>query len=309
MEDFTRAMNEAFYTKVASEDPGLVKKAENEVTAFTRMVVKEGSFLRRVMPPINVTNADLSRAVDTPLPVIIVDREPDAPMAVSVPFATLPPNWYIVGDRYRVDFSRIMTPRFTTDVNDIRTNTADIRDILSANSIKDVMFQEDGRFINLCNNILLGPNVVNPVAGQAMWQTIAGGITRDTVNDALKIMKRTPAKLATATVLVNHVFANDLQKWGFDEVGGELSQEVLINGFAERTMLGARWLFTNKHELVGENTMFMFAEPSHLGKFYVLDDITMHLKAEANMLWWFAYETIGCSIGNTLGVARVDFTE
>lgn len=309
MDPTVRELNEAFLEKITSDDPELRKQAQDDVTEFTRMRAREDGFARRILPPQTVTNADLDRQVDTALPSIVVDREPDSPAAVSVPFGTLPINWYIVGDRYRVDFSRILTPRFTADIDEIRTYTMDIRAVLSANSIKDALAEEDGKFIGLCNTVLLGQNVVNPVAGQAMWQTFSGGITRETINEALKILNRTPARLSTATVLANQVFAKDLQKWGMDEVGGDLSQEVLVNGFAERTLLGARWLFTIKRNLVPDNTIFMFSEPKYMGKFFILEDLTMHVKKEAYFLWWFAYETIGSALGNILSVARADFTE
>jgi hypothetical protein len=260
MDPTVRELNEAFLEKITSDDPELHKQAAEDVTEFTRMRMREDGFFRRILPPQTVTNMDLDRQVDTPLPSIIIDREPDSPAAMSVPFATLPANWYIVGDRYRVDFSRILTPRFTTDIDEIRTYTMDIRSVLSANSLKDALAEEDGRFIQACNTILLGQNVVNPAAGQAMWQTIPGGITRATVNDALKILNRTPAQLSTTTILANQVFAKDIQKWMRNEVGGDLSQEIMVNGFAERTWLGARWIFTIKRNLVPDNTIFMFAD-------------------------------------------------
>ena len=44
-------------------------------------------------------------------PVLIVDKEPDSPAAISVPFDRLPENLYIKGERYLVTFDRIITPR------------------------------------------------------------------------------------------------------------------------------------------------------------------------------------------------------
>ena len=304
----TKEVNKAFFDQITSGDAAMQKSAQDAVTEFTRVRMREDGFLRRILPPITVTNDDLDRRVESSLPYIVVDREPESPAAYSVPFATLPMNEYIVGDRYAVDFARILTPRFATDIDELRTYHMDIRQVLSANALKDALAHEDGRFIQSVNTAMIGQNQVVPAAGTALWQTIAGGITRNTVNDALKILNRTPASLPTATILANQVFAKDLQKWTRNDIGGDLSQEIYQNGIAERTIFGARWIFTIKRNLVPDNTIFMFAEPKYLGKFFILEDMTMHLEREAYMLQFFGYESLGAAIGNVLACARVDFT-
>ncbi len=51
----------------------------------------------------------------------------------------------------------------------------------------------------------------------------------------------------------------------------------------------------------------MFADPRFIGKSFILEDTTMHVKREAYMIEFFCYETIGGSIGHTGGLSRVDF--
>jgi len=121
-------------------------------------------------------------------------------------------------------------------------------------------------------------------------------------------MPQTPSHLEVSTCLINNVFVKDLQKWGRDEVGGDLSEEIARNGFAERVMFGVRYIITIKRDLVGDATMWMFAEPKFLGKFFVLEDTTMHIEKKAYLLNFFAYEEIGSAIGNVAGIARADFT-
>jgi hypothetical protein len=307
-----RELNQAFLEKITSRDEGMQKEAADAVTEFTRMRMREDSFFRKIMPPVTVGNEDLDRRVESALPVIIVDREPESPMAYSLPFATLPLTEYIVGDRYPVPFARIATRRFATDVSELRTFHMDIRQVLSSNALKDVLYHEDSRWIATCNAVMGGAADTDiPAADGALWRRIAGdafgGVTRESVNDALMILNQTPAALNTATVLANQVTAKQIQKWHHDEVGGTLSQEIFQNGLAERTIFGVKWLFTIKRNLVPDNTIFMFAEPKYLGKSFVLEDITMHLDREAYMLQFFAYEEIGGAIGNPLAVARADF--
>jgi len=297
-------VNASFLNMVES---GMEKTAQDAVNEYIRVRMREDGFLRRIIPPVQITNDELDRQVDTDKPVKIVDKEPQSPAAISVPFATLPMNRYIRGPRFRVMFDRIMTPRFTKDIDELRTYDMDIRQILSDNSIKDMLAEEDGKFITTLNTLLVGQDVAVPETGSVQWKSINGGVTRDTIAEAMKIMPSTPNHLNTATVLVNNVTIWDVVKWGRDEVGGDLSQELMQNGFAERELFGVRWIVTIKRDLVPDNTIFMFAEPKFLGKFYVLEDTTMYIDRKAFMLEFFAYESIGACVANVAAVARADF--
>ena len=151
----SREMSRAIFEKLASRDTSLVKTAEDEVNAFTRTKMREEGFYRRILPPIPITNEDLTRTVSSDKPSIVVDKEPDSPAAVTIPFATLPTNLYIRGPRYRVTFDRIVTPRFTKDVDELRTWIMDIRQVLSDNAIKDMLAEEDGKFLRAVNSAIV----------------------------------------------------------------------------------------------------------------------------------------------------------
>lgn len=304
----TKALNTAFYEKITSDDSRMRKDAQQSVNDFTRVKMREDGFTRKIIPPVPLSNDELDRQVDTDKNVKVVDKEPESPAAASIPYGTLPLNKYIRGPRYRVMFDRIVTPRFTKDVAELRNWDMDIRQVLSDNAIKDMLAEEDGKFIRAVDSLLLGADVVIPETGVSQHRTIAGGVTRETVNDALKILPQSTGHLETATVLVNNVFVKDVQKWGRDEVGGDLSEEIARNGFAERILLGARWIITIKRDLVGDTTMYMFAEPKFLGKFFVLEDTTMYIDKKAYFLEFFAYEEIGAAIANVAAIARADFS-
>ena len=306
----TRARNAAVLDQLNSSEssPEMVKQAADTVSEFTRVKMREDGFWRKILPPLTVSNDELDRQVDTDMPVRVVDKEPDSPAAASIPFGTLPFNEYILGTRYRVMFDRIVTPRFTKDVDELRTYDMDIRQVLSDNAIKDMLAEEDGKAIAAVNSLLLGQNSVIPLTGVAQCRTVAGGITRETWAEAMKTLPRTPMHLEVSTVLINNVSIKDVYKWGRDEIGGDLAEEILQNGFAERNLMGARVLITIKRDLVPDDTIFMFADPSKLGKFFTLEDTTMYIDRKAYMLEFFAYETIGSSIGNVAAIGRVDFT-
>ena len=77
--------------------PTLQEQAADRVNDFTRTRMREAGFFRRIMPPVQISNDELDRSVPTDRPVVVMDREPDSPAAVSIPFATLPTNVYIQG--------------------------------------------------------------------------------------------------------------------------------------------------------------------------------------------------------------------
>ena len=302
----TKLTNETFLSYL--ETPGMEKRALDAVVDYTRYRMREEGSYRRILPPVQVSNDDLDQQVDTDKPVKIIEREPDSPAAISIPFNTLPMNLYIRGQKYRVTFDRIVTPRFTKDVDELRTYRMDIRQILSDNAIKDMLFEEDRKFIAALNAAMGGAaDATVTQSGLVQWETIYGGITRDTLQDAFKILPRTISRLEVGTCLINNLTIRELMKFGREEMGGDFSQDVFKNGWAEQNFMNARWIISIKHDLVPTDSIFMVADPKFLGKSFLLEDTTMYIDRKAYMLEFFAYETLGGAIGNTNAVARADF--
>jgi hypothetical protein len=300
-----RMVNEALFEQLGT--PGLEKRAIDAVNDFTRTKMREDGFYRRIIPPLQITNDELDRQVDTDKPVKVVDKEPDSPAAISLPFANLPINIYIKGPRYRVLFDRVVTPRFTKDVDELRTWIMDIRQVLSDNSIKDILAEEDTKFLTAVNTALVGQDVILPTSGVAQFVGIGGGITRETMQDAFKVMPRTPSHLEVHTVLINNITIREVMKWDRDEMGGDFSQDLVRNGWSEQEFMNARWIITIKRDLVPDDHIYMFSDPKFIGKSYLLEDTTMYIKREAYLLEFFAYETIGGALGHYNGLSHVVF--
>lgn len=302
----SQMLNDSIFESLT--DRGMEKNAVDAINDFTRMRIREDGFFRKILPPLQISNDELDRQVWTDKPVKIVDKEPNSPAAISVPFGTLPTNFYIRGPKFQVTFDRILTPRFTKDVEELRTYVMDIRQILSDNAIKDMLAEEDTKFLAAVNTALIGQDSVTPLSGVAQWVGIGGGITRESLQDAFKVLPSTPAHLETSTVLINNVTIRELLKWGRDETGGDRSQELLVDGWSEAKFMRARWIVTIKRDIVSDNTIYMFADPKFMGKFYTLDDTSMYIKREMWMLEFFAYEVIGASLANTSSLAKISFT-
>ena len=302
----SQLLNETLFEQLST--PGMEKTAVDAINDFTRTKMREDGFLRRILPPLQISNDELDRQVDTDKPVKVVDKEPDSPASISVPFATLPQNVYIRGPRYRVHFHRIVSPRFTKDVDELRTYSMDIRQVLSDNAIKDMLAEEDGKFIAAVDSCVGAVDSTPATSGTVQHDTLGGVISRDTIAQMMKILPRTPSRLETQTVLVNNLLVKELMKFDRTVAGGDLSQDMLLKGWSEGEIHGAKLVVTIKQDLVGDNDAYLFADPKIIGKFFMIEDTTMYVKREAYMLEFFAYETIGATIGNTSGVAKAVFT-
>ncbi len=301
----TRLLNEAFFDALAT--PGQEKRALEAANDFTRTTMREDGFYRKIVDPIQISNDDLTRNVSSDKPSKVVDKEPGSPAAISIPFGTLPTQLYIRAPRYIVTFDRIVTPRFVKDVEELRTWEMDIRQVVSDNAIKDMLAEEDSKFLSAVNAALYGQDIALPQSGVVQWESIPGGITRDSMEDAFKIMPRTPSRLEVNTCLINNITIREIMKWGRDEMGGDLSQDLLKDGWKDIEFMRAKWVITIKQDLVAEDDLYMFSDQKFIGKSYLLEDTTMYIKREAFMLEFFAYETIGGAIGHTGGLAKASF--
>ncbi len=305
--DDTKILNNAFLDKLEGSQTEKTAAAD-AATDFTRTRMREEGFLRNILPPIPITNDKLSRLVHTDAPVVVVEKEPGSPAAISVPFNTQPISRYIKQPRYAVSMQRILTPKFTKDVDELRTYDMDIRQVLSDNAIKDMGAEEDGKFLAAANAAMGTRDSASSITGVVQWASNAGAITRSNLAEARKVMPRTSSRFTPETALINNISILEIEKWQRDQVGGDLAQDMLVDGFSERKFNGLKWIVTIKVDLVAEGTIFFFANPKNLGKFFVLEDTTMYLDRRAFMLEFFAYSFSGAAIGNVAGVTRMDFS-
>lgn len=295
--------NKAFFGLV---EAGQVKEAQDMVTDYTRVRIRESSAFEKVLPSVKIADSELTPQLSTDKPVKLVEREPGTPGAVTIPLGTQPIQYYFRGDRYAVFFDRIVTPKFTKDKSELRTYGMDIRQVIADNAILDMDFEFDRKMIAAVDSILGAEDSVVPETGVIQNRKIvdALGITRNSLFEMLKILPSTFAHLQTVTILVNNLTIQDVAKFGRDEVGGDLSESMFVEGFQQKRLLGVNWIVTNKTELVGNSVFYLFSSPEFMGKSFVLEDVTMFLKAEAYNIEFFAYTERGATIGNIASVAK-----
>lgn len=292
---------------LTDRDFGVRKEAEDNVSKYLRIRQREEGYARKFFNVQEVGPSDLHKQVDTPLPVIVKDMEPNSAGAYSVPFGQSPMDANLDAPRYRLMFDRIMSRRYVADVNELLTYDMDIRQIFNDFILKDILAEEDRKFMLVVEAIVGTVNVINPLVGACQWIT-AGALSRETLAHAMKGLPSTKNRLNVSAILINNVTIWDVVALNRLELGGDLAEEMFLNGFIERNIMGVKWLITIKSDLVADHNIYEFAAPEFLGDFAVLDNVTMSSKHEDFIISFFAYECVAAAIMNIAAVAKVSFT-
>jgi hypothetical protein len=328
----------------AKNDPQERMKLAEASTDFTRITIREEGLLRRWHPPTPLTVAECDTQLDTDRPVKIVEKEVLQPLSMSVPFGTLPRNFYMVGDKYRVDFARLVTRNYVADVMTLETHNKDLKTFYKENAILDMTLAEDIPWFDSVDSIVTpaspptsGNWATNSATGGAMASPLTGkvqyydfthvsrnplatsaGFTRETFVESFKILSTSftpggpgddcvPIRHTTERCLMNVNTALELVKLDHDAFGGPGAEDMLKSGMTETTWMGKKFIFTIKDDIVKDGEMYMSAAPEFVGKFYELEEPTMFVDVRAFMIEFFIYSCVGMSIGNPFSQAKVKF--
>jgi len=301
--------NERVWEQIAQSGDGTLKVASEQSSSWVKRQIREDGFARLILPFETVTDADLTKHEDSELPVVIGEMEPDSAGAVTLSFNDGPESAFFRGENFITYFSKISTPEFTKNIDELRTWRYNLRDIVTDNAIRDMSAEEDGRFIKTVDKITGSTADQAGESGAVQYYEVTGGITRSTYKETLRMLTR--RNLNNGVFLMNRDTAVEFAGWTRDEIGGDLSQDIFNKGISalkEARIMGVRHIFTIKRDLVPDNVVYQFAEPDYLGKAYILSDITMYVKKERDMIRFSAEEKIGMTIANVAAVNRCIFT-
>lgn len=281
-------------------EDGRIKEAEAEGTAFTRMRLRQESFARELIEPVLLGDDEIDRDEDTDQPKKIVEKEPDS-VATFVPFHGTGQRTWFRGARYSVFFGKTESKRFTKSKFELMTYQNDIRKILSDNSVKDMSDQEDTKFLGTINDIL----VLNPTQVTAVPVFGSAGFKRGF--QALVGRKQPIGKILMTKGLYYESLDLPATSVGNDVASRHYDQGVE----SEEKLWGIPVVSTIKNEIVDldatRRSAYIFAPEDYLGKFYLLQDATLFIKQEADIIEFWSYAAPGMGIGNTRAFQRLDF--
>ena len=296
-----QVVNHNFLRKL---EEGRVKEAQDEGSAFIRMKVRQESFFREIINPILLADDEIDRDENTDQPKKIIEKEPDS-VATFVTFQGTGPRTWFRGPRYAVKFGKTESQRFTKNKWELMTYQNDIRKILSDNSVKDMSDQEDQKatdtvnaFLALAPTQILAPGTFASSAFKAGFQNL--------VNRKQPIGKMLMSKSL-------YYEAIDLPA---TSVGNDVASRHYDLGIeAEEKLWGIPVISTIKDHIVdgapdGSKTRrsaYIFAPQNYLGCFFLLQDATLYIKQEADIIEFWSYAAPGIGFGNTRAVTRLDF--
>lgn len=285
-------INSNFVRKI---EEGQVKQAQSEGSAFIRSKLRQAAFSREILPPIVVADDELDRDEDTDLPKKIVEKEPDS-KATFVTFKGTGDRTWFSGPRYSVYFGKIESQRFTKSKFELMTYQNDIRKILTDNSVKDMADQEDGKFMETCEAIVAG------VTDQDI--SIAGSLDADKVVQALKV--QIARKIPVGKILMTKSLYYDALKLPATSVGDPIASRHYDDGVEEEEKLwGIPVITTIKNDIIPENVFWVFGPENYLGNFFLLQDATLFIKQEADIIEFWSYSAPGIGIGNNKAMTKV----
>lgn len=285
-------LNQAFIDKI---DQGLEKEAGAAMSAFVRQKLREDGFTRKVLTPQTITASDLDRGLDDQ-PRVIVEKEPDS-VAASMSLSGKTEVRYFRGSRYEVPFYKISSQRFKKSKFELATYKTDIRQILQDNSVKDIQKQEDENFI-------AGLKAIQTEARGAAFVTPTGDRVTDKLMELVKTLVTDEQK--PSKILMSHQLYLTMLREPATQLGDAVASEHFKSGSMEG-FYGFDIVTSNKAGILSSDgvkkgdLVAVFAPETYLGQFYSLQEPTVFLKAEADMIEFETYESIGIGIGNVKG--------
>jgi len=278
-------------------EAGRVKEAQDEGSAFIRMKVRQESFAREIINPILLADDEIDRDENTDQPKKIVEKEPDS-VATFVTFQGTGPRTWFKGPRFAVKFGKTESQRFTKNKWELMTYQNDIRKILSDNSVKDMADQEDTKYITTVDDIIALNAAVQLTAGSAF--------NSSSFRKALQAMvhRRQPiGKLLMTKEL--YYEALDLPA---TSVGDDVASRHYDEGIEEEEKLwGIPVVSTMKSDILNAKKAYVFAPENFLGCFFLLQDATLFIKQEADIIEFWSYAAPGIGFGNTLAMQAIAF--
>lgn len=286
-------LNQAFIDKI---DQGLEKEAGAAMSAFVRQKLREDGFTRKIMQPQTITASDLDRGLDDQ-PRVIVEKEPDS-VAASMSLSGKTEVRYFRGSRYEVPFYKISSQRFKKSKFELATYKTDIRQILQDNSVKDIQKQEDENFIAGLKAIQAEHR------GGNAFITPTGDRVTDKLMNLVKVLVTDEQK--PSKILMSHQLYLTMLREPATQLGDAVASEHFKSGSMEG-FYGFDIVTSNKSSILSSDgvkkgdLVAVFAPEAYLGQFYSLQEPTVFLKAEADMIEFETYESIGIGIGNVKG--------
>lgn len=300
----SREVNARLYDLMFS---GRTKEAADILSDFTRTTYRERSVIDELIEPISMTIDQNVRRISDDSPYYVVDVEPDSPAAISIGWGAFGTAVHVRTKRYPIGFYRIWGPRVIADEARLKTYTMDIRQVMADNIIKDMLMEHSTQWFAGINEACGTLDAASLWTGSVQHKTYTGHMSRDALGEIRKIMPRTPYRLQAEKAAASIMTKYDLEKFYFNEMGGDLSEEFMLRGMATAEFATLKWTFTINDDLIPEDEVYLFARQDYIGKNIRWNEPQMWIHRDGPMIQWEQWMEVGAGIGHVAGITRHKF--
>jgi hypothetical protein len=322
-----KVLNDLFFEKVATGE-GKDKIAEFGGT-YIRDRLREVSFARKIVPPVNVQRAELQRSVNHDTLVKVVDIEPNS-RAMALTFRGQPTARLIRGSRYEIPFFTISSEKFEKTEQELLAYEMPITKIIEENSVKDIQAIEDRQFLLFVESCVQAYqyegngeawkkfDVAHFVAGTTLAVSVvkgAGAISAATDDfvvhpvlkpDFIKLKQLLHRRhLRAERIVITEPDYDNLSAWTIQDVWN-IAAETATEGWKANTVTGLKIIRTIKTEILREGNVYCFTAPEFFGRFYILNNTKFYIDKIANLITWQSWEDIGMGFGNIASVVKLE---
>ncbi len=324
-----RVLNDLFNSKLSSSE-GKEKVAEYG-GSYVRDRLREVSFVRKILPPQQVTRTDCQRSVNHDTLVKIVDVEPKS-RAMAITFRGQPTARFIRGERAEIAFFTISSEIFQKTEQELLAYEMPITKIIEENSVKDIQEIEDREFLlhveaavqalqteaNGGSVTTLNASALAGGTPPVEFSVRKGELARSAATDdaTVRPVQRTDFvslfkmldgnRLRAERLLMTEVDYDDVLNWTVEDNGDRIQSETTVDGYKYNTLLGRGYIRTIKTDILRPGNIYVFTKPEFFGKFYILNNTKFYIDKIANMITFQAWEDIGMGVLNIAAVRKLE---
>jgi len=301
-----RQINQALLDSMRS--PEHVKEAKEGLTDYIRTQMFENGFHDKVQPAQDLPEGSHLLVAEHDTLQFSYEIQPSAPSGAVIPFGQNPTLTTIRGRRAYAGMARIVSARARADVANLATYTMDIRQVYVDIMRADMDTVKDSNFIAAVNALLVSAGSTALGSTHVHWRTFESAITRNTLPEVKGVMASAPSSFEVEKHLMCNLTLLELEKIGFDELGGSAAEGIFFKGWTSEEVGGKSLISTIKRQLVPKGTIFSFGPTNALGPNYYRERATMYVEHKA---WWvefFIAMMCGAVIAHAGALSRVDFT-
>lgn len=326
-------MNEATALFVSKLDtPEGKTKVAQLGESYIRDRLREVAYSRKVNPIQPITPAECQRSVNHDTLVKIVDIEPKS-RAMTINFRAQPTANYIRGARAEIPFWTISSERYEKTEQELLAYEMPITKVIEDNMVKDIQEIEDRTWTiyweAACQAIQLEANggtftTGHTAANQAAGTSIVGSVTKGegaiansgtdnflvwpiTRGDFVELAKLLAAnRLRPWIILISEPDFLDILQITTDSWGDRIASETMVDGYKFTTILGFNFIRTIKTDILRPGNVYIFAEPSFHGRFYLLNNTKFYIDKEANQISMQAWEDVGGGVVNIAAIRKLE---